>query len=789
MCPPGTAANDTASSLPMTEVDMSIASPRKTAACLTLTGRVQGIGLRPAIARFAATLSLAGDVRNTREGVKIHVEGEASSVQQFVHELPANLPPSAEIHSLRSEPVQAMGAIEFLVEVVRNSSVDDAGASRTNQSLSTRVPADVVACKSCLAEVRSDSNHRHSYPFTSCTDCGPRYSIIERMPYEREHTSMAAFPLCERCRREYTSPEDRRFHAQTIACPQCGPQLWLRDSADRVIAREEHALRAAAAAILSGRIVALRGLGGYQLLVDATSPEAVARLREGKQRPAKPLAVMVASLSEAEKLARIDRAERCLLEGPAGPIVLVRQRTESRLAASVTAGLSNVGLMLPTTSLHVLLLDKVKRPMVCTSGNIEGEPLAYRAEQAVQQLRGLADLWLEHDLSIQRPIDDSVVRVMANRPVAVRLARGFAPLPLALDTPDRLVTLGGHQKTSLAVSNGTQAVLGPHIGDLDTIAARERYLAQIGEFSSLYGIENCPFVCDQHPQYFTTQWAADQPHSAIQVQHHHAHIVAGMLEHGWLDRQVLGVSFDGTGFGTDETIWGGEFLLATASGFERVGCLLPFQLVGGEFAVREPWRVATALVHDAAGDEVAARLPFREGNPRSLLPLLKNTRLPFTTTSAGRLFDGVAALALGIERNTFEGQAAMLLENACDLSATGEYQATIQPGQKKVLDWRPLLRQLLREVAVGVPPGVVAMRFHRGLARAIHELCAFFPGLPVVLGGGVFQNRVLVELLAKKFADAHRPLGLPGLIPTNDGGLAAGQLAIAASLAIGKETG
>jgi hydrogenase maturation protein HypF len=764
----------------MTAIISTLESPPRIAARLTLAGRVQGIGVRPAVVRCAQQLSLTGYVGNSHAGVVIHVEGPATDVARFEHELRGQLPTAAEISSLRSSRVELMGFETFVVAQAADlpSSV---GASSTPAALSTRVPTDMAVCRECSSEVRSAADRRHGYPFTSCTNCGPRYSIIARMPYERSHTSMSEFPLCDFCRVEYQSSADRRFHAQANACPRCGPQVWLRD-VDQVLARGQDAMRAAATAIRDGRIVALRGLGGYQLLVDATSQEAVERLRRRKRRRGKPLAVMAASLEEALRIACLDEDERRLLCSPPAPIVVADSRGDARLAASVNEDLHTIGLMLPTTPLHEMLLNAVQRPVVCTSGNVDGEPLVYEIDAASVQLQGVADVWLEHDRPILRPIDDSVVRVMAGRAVTIRLARGYAPLPLDLHFEEPLLAMGGHHKTSIALSNGAQAVLGPHVGDLDSIASRQRYAEQVDALSDLYGIDTCQLACDLHPEYFTTQWAENRRHAVERVQHHHAHIAAGMMEHGWLDRQVLGVAFDGTGYGMDGTIWGGEFLLSTATGFDRVGHLRPFSLPGGERAVRQPWRVATALVRDAAGDDEAARLVFHTGDAESLLPILQRPRLSPVTTSAGRLFDGVAALVLGVEQCQFEGQAAMFLEAACDRSAVGHYDIPIQSGHPKQLDWRPLVHRILCDRAAGVSRGAMAMRFHRGLADAIADFCGCYAALPIVFGGGVFQNRVLVELLAERFAGTGQLIGLPGLIPPNDGGLAAGQLAVAATV-------
>jgi len=758
----------------------------RTAARFRLTGRVQGIGLRPAVARLADKRMLAGFVGNTPGGVEIHVEGAEENVERFARELAAHLPPAAQVVSVEREVSIVQGCEGFTVRQGLHRSVDRSSNVQSDGSLGliARVPPDTVTCNCCLAETQDPDNRRYGYAFTSCADCGPRYSILQRMPYERELTGMAGFPLCGSCRAEYDTPADRRFQAQTIACCECGPKLWLRDRSDRLVAGPHDALRAAAVSIGEGRIVALRGLGGYQLLADATSQTAVERLRMRKQRRGKPLAVMVASVREAKHLASLDEREAGWLADPAGPIVVAQMRSEAPLAASVTGGLNTLGLMLPTTPLHALLMRQVRRPLICTSGNREGDPLVYDSAEALRQLGLLADLWLEHDRPILRPVDESVLRVIAGRPVSLRLARGLAPLSLDLDCARPLVALSGHQKSAVAISNGSQAMLGPHVGDLDSTAARERFLDQLVALQQLYGVNSVPLVCDEHPQFFTTGWAEARAAAVMQVQHHHAHVAAGMLEHDWLDREVLGVSFDGTGYGRDATIWGGEFLRSTATGFQRVGHLRPFPLAGGEQAVRQPLRVATALVFEAAGVERASQLVFESGDSKGLLAILNRRKFSPRTTSAGRLFDGIAALVLGIEKCQFEGQAAMLLEAACDPLSAGEYTLPIRAGrspeQPLELDWRPLVRQVLQDKAADIEPGTMAMRFHRALAAAIVAVCHRSGSLPVVLAGGVFQNRVLVELIAQRY-EGRQPLGLPGLIPPGDGGLAAGQLAVASS--------
>ncbi|GIW92376.1 MAG: carbamoyltransferase HypF [Pirellulaceae bacterium] len=782
-------------------------SPAVVARRIRLFGRVQGVGVRPAVARLASELGLCGYVVNTLSCVEIRIEGELQAVELFQLRLGDQLPQPAVVTDVVQERVPVEGHTTFTIEHAHQAggrspeSVSLAGAGT-----SCLVPPDLVVCDSCLHETKQETNRRHAYPFTTCALCGPRYSIIRQMPYERCNTTMAGFALCEKCREEYTSGYDRRYHAETIACPQCGPQLVLRDARGQPIAFGSQAVGAAVDALRRGAIVALLGVGGYQLLVDATSQQAVERLRERKRRPAKPLAVLVASLQEADVLGELDEAARKLLADAAGPIVVVRKKSSCCLAPAVTLRFPTVGLLLPTTPLHWLLVTQFGKPLVCTSGNVEGEPLAYSASAADVQLADVADLRLEHDRPVYRPIDDSLVQTAAGRTMVLRLARGYAPWPLNLVAGKPVVAVGGHQKVAVALANSSQAVLGPHIGDLDSAETAKRFEESCNALMDLYAVRPSLVVCDLHPDYYTTMWAERSGLPLLRVQHHHAHVVAAMIEHGWLDQPVLGVAFDGTGYGLDGSVWGGEFLVATQREFKRVGCLRPFLLPGGERAIREPWRVAASLVWQAEGPEAVARLRFTQGRPESVLPLLGRPNLSPSTTSAGRLFDGVAALVLGWEASQFEGEAAMHLESACmaalscpgngnaeDVAAVGGfgdwdeldwqvgYRLPIEDGAVKQVDWRPMVRQILADLRRGKPVSRIALDFHMGLADAVFRFCGLYSHLPVVLSGGVFQNRVLVELLSARFARSGQRCGLPGIIPVNDGGLAAGQLAVAAA--------
>lgn len=776
---------------------------------LTLTGRVQGLGVRPAIARAARRLSLTGWVCNTNQGIEVVAEGAADRVAQFARELTGNLPSAAVVEQREDRAIPPPHGTAFEI--------------RTNPAagpLQARVPLDLVVCTACRQEVMEDPapgapqaprHRRLGYAFASCSDCGPRFSILESIPYERESTTMRAFGMCSCCAQEYRDPTDRRFHAETNACPVCGPACWCRDRAGRIVARGREAIDTAATALRRGEIVALQGLGGYQLVVDATSDEAVERLRNRKRRRGKPLAVMVLTIADATRLAWCNAAEQRALESAANPIVILQSRQTSELGCTVSSGLDSLGVMLPTTPLHALLLAAVRRPLVVTSGNVEGEPLEFEHPAAAQRLSTIADLWLEHNRPIRRPIDDSVVRVIADRVAVLRLARGFAPLPLPIECSFPILAVGGHQKAAVALGNGAQAVLGPHVGDLDTVAERIRWESHVGDLLELYGAKPQVLAIDAHPRYASASWGTqhveqlraesvsrsanrkeasnsrcaqtprwERAHHLAVVQHHHAHVVAAMIEEQWLDRTVLGVAWDGTGWGSDETIWGGEFLVATATHFERVGHCLPFSLPGGEQAIRQPWRIAVSLIEQACGIDRAMSLEFSAGQPRDIAPLLRLSRFAPRTTSAGRLFDGVAALVLGWEQSEFEGQGPMLLESLYDDSASGQYDVPITDSEPLILDWRPMIVRILQDLRNRVPAPVIATRFHRGLACGIAAASRRFPGLPVVLCGGCFQNRRLVELLVNLFAQQNQEVATPGLIPTNDGGLAAGQLACAA---------
>lgn len=765
---------------------MNRSAPSLPAQRWLLQGRVQGLGVRPAIARLAAELRLRGAVSNTPEGVSIRIEGPTAALDAFARRLPDALPPASWVAHWDVAACQPTDEPGFRIA--------DSGRGGP---LATTVPTDLAVCRHCLAELADPSDRRYGYPFISCTACGPRYSLIASLPYDRDRTVMASFRVCECCGREYGSPSDRRFHSQINACPDCGPTVWLSDRHETVLARHAEAIASAAAALRAGDLIALRGVGGYQWLVDATNEAAVIQLRQGKGRREKPFAVMVLDTAAAAEIADFDSQQAARLNSSANPILILPRRSDAGLATTVSGALDTIGLMLPATPLHALLARACDHPLVVTSGNVEGDPIPYLrlASQA-------PECCLEHDRDILRPVDDSVVRTIAGREVSLRLGRGMAPLSLAFPaemlraagSEDAILAVGGHQKSAVALFNGTQAILGPHCGDLETVSMRQRFVEQITALCELYGANPQRVVHDRHPDYFSSRWALECGLPTESVQHHHAHVVAGMIEPGWLDRSVLGVAWDGTGYGDDGSVWGGEFLIADAIGYRRVAHLRPFRLVGGDAAIRQPWRVAVSLVHQACGAEAAARLRFPEVSLARIEQCVNWLQRPIRstsvhdvwTTSAGRLCDGVAALVLGTSENRYDGQAAMRWEatgslaesSAADRPKEG-YRLPLMTGSTWQLDWRPMLAAIVDDLIAGREAATISPRFHRTLGEAIWRVAERFGELPVVLGGGCFQNRLLVEAVTIAADGAGGRLATPGVIPPGDGGLAAGQLAIA----------
>ena len=665
-------------------------------------------------------------------------------------------------------------------------------ASEPSADRRVSIPADLATCPDCLREISDPADRRYRYPFTNCTNCGPRFTIAIDIPYDRPNTTMAPFRMCPACESEYSSPSDRRFHAQPNACPACGPRLWLAGPDGRDLASPDP-IAAAAEAIGRALIVAVKGLGGFHLACDATSTAAVAELRVRKRRDEKPFAVMTADLARAEDIADLDADERHLLLSVERPIVLARRRASAALAPNVAPGNPLVGVMLPYAPLHHLLLAAAGRPLVMTSGNLSEEPLAYRNDEALDRLAGIADLFLLHDRDIDTRCDDSVARVIAGAPVVVRRSRGYVPRGIAArgSFSEPVLACGALLKNTFCLGVDGTAYLGPHIGDLENLETFEAYEHAIGRMERFLGVRPAVIAHDLHPDYLSTRYALDRPEPLkVAVQHHHAHVCAAMAEHG-MSGPVIGVAYDGTGLGTDGQAWGGEILVADSTRFTRIATFRPIRLAGGDLAIRQVWRQALALVDDAFdGDAPLDRFAlFGRVPPRDMAVvramLAHGVNAP-AAHGVGRYFDAVGALALGKTESRFEGQVAVEWNLAADPNEDGRYRFAVAggPGLHE-LDLRPAIRTLTGELMAGVSPAVVSARFHNTLAAATVELIDIarrrFGDLPAVLTGGVFQNALLVERVIREAGPAMRVLR-HALVPPGDGGLALGQAVIASAV-------
>jgi hydrogenase maturation protein HypF len=749
---------------------------------ILVSGVVQGVGFRPWVWRLAQQAGLVGRVFNDGQGVTIEVFGAPTALDGFVTSL-GQPPPAARIHSLHSQAIPTQDAGEFVI-------APSGPAGEVGRRVS--IPPDIATCAECLAEIEDEHARRFHYALTNCTQCGPRFSIAREIPYDRVHTTMASFAMCADCRREYQDPADRRFHAQPIACPACGPLLLLVDGDGATLDLADPAAPAARL-LAEGKILAVKGIGGYHLACDATSSPAVCRLRERKQRDQKPFAVMVRDLRAAEALAVLDDAERAMLASVERPIVLVRRKDDSGLAPEVAPENPMVGVLLAYSPLHHLLLAQAERPLVMTSGNLSEEPIAFDDADAQSRLAGIADAWLVHDRPIENPCDDSVGRLIAGHPVLFRRSRGYVPRPIVLSSAVApVLACGAHLKNTFCLAQGRDAYLGPHIGDLDnleTLTAYERAVARLQRF---VGIEPEIIAHDLHPGYQSTRYALARPEACkIAVQHHHAHVAAAMAEHG-LAGPVIGVAYDGTGLGTDGTAWGGEILLADFAHCERLATLRPIPLAGGDLAIQQVWRLALALLDDAFdGDPPLSALALFKLIPAGEIALCRRMIAEKLNTplahGAGRYFDALGALGLVATRSNFEGQVAMRWNSVADPSEAGRYDfaldATLRPW---VMDLRPMVRQATMDLVNQRAPAVVSARFHNTLVAATAEALRLLRQQcgrhPVVFTGGCFQNARLSESLLAALASDFS-VHLPGQVPPGDGGLALGQALVADAVA------
>jgi hydrogenase maturation protein HypF len=788
---------------------------------ITVQGTVQGVGFRPFVYRLAREEALTGHVLNDPRGVEIEVEGDSSAVTRLLARVRAEAPALARIDALVSTELATQGGDSFEIR-----------ASLPGVGVDAVIAPDTATCADCLAELLDPSDRRYRYPFINCTNCGPRLTIIDGVPYDRGQTTMRSFAMCVACAREYRNPADRRFHAQPNACPACGPQVRLlapdgwswpvRVPASPTGGLAADAVAAAVRLLADGAIIAVKGLGGYHLAALATNERAVATLRAGKHREDKPFALMVSSLEIAATLVALSDAERGLLDSPARPIVLATRRTRGVDAASVAPSVAprscELGVMLAHAPLHHLLLQDLNAltggpsVLVMTSGNVSDEPIAFTDDDALARLGSVADALLTHDRVIRHRVDDSVARVAAGGVRMLRRSRGYVPAPLTLpvSTGVDLLACGAQMKSTFCLARGTRAWISHHIGDLGHPAARESYVDAIEQFERLHNLHPQLVVHDLHPAYASTAYAlARDEVELLGVQHHHAHLAACLAEHGYgRDAVAVGAIFDGTGYGRDGTIWGGEFLVGGLRGFERAASLHPIRLPGGEAAIREPWRVALAWLQSAAGarcggaeggvDVVPPMPPVLRGvvDParwRSVAQVAGDPAFSPLTSSVGRLFDAVAALCGITPQVSYEGQAAVELTNAAVGYRPRRYEIEIVQRVGTAADGTPRLdldpHQLIAQVAVdsaaGVPVGEIAAGFHASLARVTGEICvgaATDAGTDiVVLSGGVFQNRLLLELCAAGVSALGLRVLIPSMVPANDGGISFGQAVIAAA--------
>lgn len=753
---------------------------------IVVRGVVQGVGFRPFVYTLAARFRLFGFVRNETGSVLIEVEGDPSALDGFLAELADRPPPLAQIESVSWEHEAPRGESRFRIE-----------SSEDHGSGPIFVSPDAATCADCLAEMLDPNDRRFGYPFLNCTNCGPRLTIITGAPYDRRRTTMAPFAMCAACRAEYDDPANRRFHAQPTACPACGPRLQALDSAGRPLSTPDP-IALFAEALKGGKIGALKGLGGFHLVCDAKDPSAVAELRRRKHRDEKPFAVMVADAGAAAAVGEVGPVERGLLTSPGAPIVLLRKRTPGGVDEQVAPGNPWLGVMLPYTPLHHLLVRAVGGvALVMTSGNRSDEPIAYR-EDAVERLAGIADLFLVHDRAIRVRCDDSVTRVVDGVELPVRRSRGYAPRPIELPMPcgAPILAVGGQLKATFALGRGRQAFLSHHMGDLDDYDAYRAFETDVALYQQLFAVKPERLAHDLHPDYATTRYAraraAVEGVGLLAVQHHHAHMASCMAEHQ-LAETVIGVTFDGAGFGADGAVWGGEFLVGDYRGFRRGAHLRYVGMPGGDRAVREPWRMAAAHLADAGAGYEVFRKRINSTELKFIEKMLERRFQTPYTSSAGRLFDAIAALVCRRDRVSYEGQAAVELEGLAtrvppdriypfEISPLSEGNAADAPW---IVDTRPLIRAVAEDLSRGVSAALIARRFHSTLVDLIATVCGRLrrtTGIgAVVLSGGVFLNVLLTgELTARLSGDGFR-VYRHRLTPPNDGGLCLGQLAVAAA--------
>jgi len=742
---------------------------------ITIKGAVQGVGFRPFVYRLATELNLKGWINNSTQGVFIDAEGDESNVISFIERLKSDKPAISRIQSFEHTYTDVNGFDKF--EIVE---------SKSSGAKTALVLPDIATCPDCLEEIFNPVNRRYLYPFTNCTNCGPRFSIIKSLPYDRKNTTMAEFEMCEDCKAEYTNPLDRRFHAEPTACPKCGPQVSLWNEKGTAITEKNDAILKTAELIKQGKIVALKGIGGFQLLVDANNDNAVKELRTRKHRSEKPFALMFPDLDSVRVVCNVSEQEEALLKSIEAPIILLKRKTRSvkSISDEVAAGNPYLGVMLPYSPLHHILMSYLNIPIVATSGNISEEPICIDEKSALEKLNGIADFYLVHDRKILRHVDDSIVRISAGNEYLIRRARGYAPMPIQIAGADESVlAAGAHLKNTIAVNKGTNVFISQHIGDLENEEAVNAFERVIDDLESFYEINPKAVVCDLHPDYISTKYAKSIGKKVHQVQHHYAHVLSCMAENE-ITGNVLGVSWDGTGYGTDGTIWGSEFLISDGAEFKRFAHLKSFVLPGGEKAIEQVWRLGFALLYNVYGDkalgmnDIALIKNHKPGELNLIKQLIDKGINSPVTTSMGRLFDAVTAI-IGIKMEAnFEAQAAMELEFAANDIDTNElYEFDIvKEDESYIIDWKRIVEGVIFDLRSGISNGLISAKFHNTLAEIIIDIAKLAGEKKVVLTGGCFLNKYLHERSINRLKEEKFKVYWHTKVPAGDGGISLGQI-------------
>jgi hydrogenase maturation protein HypF len=743
-------------------------------------GIVQGVGFRPFIYRLAAEGGLAGYVLNNPGGVEIEAEGRLERVSQFLSGIAAKVPPQARVDTISAHFVDLTGESTFTIRESEKSS------ERT-----VLISPDIATCKDCLKELRDDSDRRYRYPFTNCTNCGPRYTIIRDIPYDRKNTTMDPFRMCPDCQAEYGDPLDRRFHAEPNACWVCGPKVVLRDGSGKIVDCDDP-IQAASGEILRGKIAAVKGLGGFHLAVNAADSDAVSRLRERKHREEKPLAIMAKDMDTVRTFASLSPDEEGLLLSPARPIVLLKKLPQCEIAESVAPGNRNLGVMLPYTPVHHLLLDIDCTALVMTSGNISEEPIAVDIEDALERLKGIADCYLDHNREILSRCDDSVVRVLDGEALFLRRSRGYVPLPIEIDGCDgSVLACGAHLKNTVALTRGNKVFVSQHIGDLENRAAFDFFKKSVEQLRKIVETEPEIVAYDLHPDYLSTKFALGLTlKTKIGIQHHHAHIASCLGEAG-IEGPVIGIALDGTGYGPDGTIWGGEILISTRRDYRRAAHLEQVKMPGGEKAIKEPWRMAVAHLENALGEDLdgvdLSNLLRRSKKEIEIVRsmLRRGVNCP-VTSSCGRLFDAVSSICGVRQSVSYEGQAAIELEMSSRQDTEEAYPVDIErSGDGLIIATGRLMREVVKDVLSGIPGEVVGAKFHKWLAESLVQVSMILReehGLnTVALSGGCFQNEILLGSLRALLKDRGFEVIINRLVPANDGGISFGQIVVASA--------